>query len=165
MIDLGKNYRDMVSGFEGICTGIVDWLYGCRQFILSPKAENTSKKESSSLFFEKQLEYLDDGIVDKVEVPVVGEPKFFGKECIDKVTGIRGLCIGRYTWLFNCDQYVLEFQPEEKSKETKFSILDEGRMEIAQDPTREIDPEEVASPRPGGILDPDCYPITDIPMR
>lgn len=165
MIELGKHYRDMVSGFEGVCTGIVEWLYGCRQYILSPKSESASKKEHGSLFFEKQLEYLDDGIAGKVEAPVIGEPKFFGKECVDKVTGIRGMCIGRYIWLFNCDQYVLEYRPEEKSLETKYSFLDEGRIEPVADPSKEISPDEVASPRPGGVFDPDDYPVADIPAR
>jgi len=158
MIEFGKRYRDIVSGFEGICTGYVEWIYGCNQFILAPRAENASKKESSSLFFEKQLEYLDDGIADKVDIPEIDKPKFIGMECVDKVTGFRGMCIGRYVWLFNCDQYVLEFQPDEKTRETKFNILDEGRIEIFPNSTKEIHPEEVASPRPGGILHPDFYP-------
>jgi len=158
MIEFGKRYRDIVSGFEGICTGYVEWIYGCNQFILAPRAENASKKESSSLFFEKQLEYLDDGIAGKVEVPEIGKPRFIGMECVDKVTGFQGMCIGRYVWLFNCDQYVLEFQPDEKTRETKFNILDEGRIEIVPNSIKEIHPEEVASPRPGGILHPDFYP-------
>ena len=29
MIEFGKRYRDIVSGFEGICTGCVEWIYGC----------------------------------------------------------------------------------------------------------------------------------------
>jgi len=164
MIEFGKQYRDIVSGFEGICTGMVEWMYGCKQYILSPKAETASKKEHSSLFFEKQLEFIDDGIADKVEAPVIGEQRFFGRECVDKVTGVRGMCIGRYIWLFNCDQYVLEFQPDARTKETKFNILDEGRVEIAPNPSKEVRPEDVASPRSGGILSADTYPQTDIPM-
>ena len=165
MIEFGKTYRDIVSGFEGICTGKVEWMYGCTQYILAPKVESTSKKEYSSTFFEKQLEEVDAGISGRVEAPVVGEQRFFGKECVDKVTGTRGMCIGRYIWLFNCDQYVLEYRPEEKSLETKYSILDEGRIEPVVDPSKEISPDEVASPRPGGVFDPDDYPVADIPAR
>ena len=159
MIELGKHYRDMVSGFEGVCTGIVEWLYGCRQYILSPKSESASKKEHGSLFFEKQLEYLDDGIAGKVEAPVIGEALYFGKECIDKVTRVKGMCIGRYIWLFNCDQYVLEYRPKDDSRETKYNVLDEGRVELVIAPTREVTPEEVKSTRSGGVfLD---YPQAD----
>ena len=45
MIEFGKTYRDIVSGFEGICTGKIEWMYGCTQYILAPKVESTSKKE------------------------------------------------------------------------------------------------------------------------
>ena len=164
MIEFGKTYHDIVTDFEGICTGMVEWLYGCRQYILQPKGENTHKKEHGAMFFEKQLEYVNDGIADKVEAPAIQPQRFFGKECLDKVTGLRGICIGRYIWLFNCDQYVLEFQPDARTKETKFNILDEGRVEIAPDPSKEVRPEDVASPRSGGVLSADTYPQTDIPM-
>ena len=104
----------------------------------------------------------DDGISSKVESPEIHPQRFFGKECIDKVTHIKGMCIGRYIWLFNCDQYVLEFRPEEKSLETKYNILDEGRVEVLEASCREITPEDVASPRPGGVfLD---YPAPDVIM-
>ena len=162
MIEFGKTYRDIVTGFEGICTGMVEWMYGCKQYILSPKAENASKKESSSIFFEKQLEEIDAGISDKIDVPTIGEPCFFGKECIDKVTQVKGMCIGRYIWLFNCDQYVLEYRPKEDSLETKFNILDEGRVEVVTKPAREIDPEDVTGSRPGGVLME--YPKADVIM-
>ena len=70
------------------------------------------------------------------------------------------MCIGRYIWLFNYDQYVLEYQPKEDSLETKFNILDEGRVELVAEPSREIKPEEVASTRSGGVfLD---YPTADV---
>ena len=26
---LGKHCKDIVSGLEGICTGVVEWMYGC----------------------------------------------------------------------------------------------------------------------------------------
>ena len=152
MIEFGKTYRDMVSGFEGICIGMVEWLYGCKQYILSPKAESASKRETSSTFYEKQLEFVDDGISARVEVPEIKLQRFFGKECVDKVTQIKGICIGRYIWLFNCDQYVLEFTTKEDPPQTKVLILDEGRVDVVPNPTREVDPEDVESPRPGGVL-------------
>lgn len=69
-----------------------------------------------------------------------------------------------YIALFNCDQYVLEFQPDDKSKETKFNIPDEDRLGIAPNPTGEIQPEEASISRPGGKLDPSFYPVEQIPL-
>ena len=66
---LGKRCKDIVSGLEGICIGVVEWMYGCRQFVLQPKAEGGMKRHYSSFYFEKQLEVLDDGVADKIEIP------------------------------------------------------------------------------------------------
>ena len=149
---LGKTCRDIVSGFEGICTGVLEWMYGCRQYSLQAKAdENAARKERRDTFFEKQLEIVDDGIISKVEIPPEEPPRFFGKECRDKVTGIKGMCVGRMVWLFNTTQYIIEIPAEDHDKSSRLEWLDEGRVETVEEPVREIDPKEVASPRPGGI--------------
>ena len=155
---LGKRCRDIVRGLEGICIGVVEWMYGCRQFVLQPKAEDGMKRNFSSFYFEKQLEVLDDGITDKVEIPTYRPQQYFGKECRDKVTGVVGMCIGRAVWLFNCDQYVLEIQPEDYSKDSRLLWLDDGRMEPTEKQEKSIDPELIGGSRAGGLMDPSCYP-------
>ena len=155
---LGKNCRDIISGFEGICIGVVEWMYGCSQFVIQPKAENGMKKNYSNFFFEKQLEILDDGVSAKMPAPEYREQTFFGKECRDKVTGVIGMCIGRAIWLFNCDQYVLEIQPEDHGKESRLVWLDDGRIEPTESQEKSIDPETVTGSRAGGLMDPSYYP-------
>lgn len=155
---LGKNCKDIVSGFEGICIGVVEWMYGCSQYILQAKAEVSNKKGFSSTFLEKQLEVVDDGIRDKVEVPSYQEQKFFGKECRDKVTGVKGICVGRTIWLFNCDQYILEIQPEDPSKEARVVWLDDGRVEETKEQKHQVDPGEIQGTRSGGPMDASFYP-------
>ena len=151
---LGKTCRDIVSGFEGICTGVLEWMYGCRQFSLQAKVNETeTRKERLSTFFEKQLEIIDDGISGRVEIPAEEPARFFGKECRDKVTGIKGMCIGRMVWLFNSTQYILEIPAEDHDKSSRLEWLDEGRVETVEKPEREIDPGNVAGSRPGGIFD------------
>ena len=150
----GKKCRDIVSGFEGICDGVLEWMYGCRQYNLEARAdEKESRKERHSSFFEKQLEIVDEGISSRVEIPPEEPPRFFGKECRDKVTGLKGMCIGRMVWLFNTTQYIIEIRSKDDDKPTKLMWLDEGRVETVENPEHEIDPEEVKSPRPGGIFD------------
>lgn len=34
-IVLGEEYEDRISGFKGVATGIAEYLYGCRQVLLS----------------------------------------------------------------------------------------------------------------------------------
>ena len=43
-------------------------------------------------------------------------------------------------------------------KESRLLWVDEGRLELTGQPKREIDPADVASPRPGGVMDPAFYP-------
>ena len=155
---LGKRCKDIVSGLEGICIGVVEWMYGCRQFVLQPKAEGGMKRHYSSFYFEKQLEVLDDGVVDKIEIPEYRQQEYFGKECRDKVTGVIGMCIGRAIWLFNCDQYVLEIQPEDHAKDSRLLWLDDGRVEVTAEQEKSIQPEEITGTRTGGIMDSTCYP-------
>jgi len=151
---LGKNCRDIVSGFEGICVGMMEWLYGCVQLKLQPKGTTAGKQENYEHFFAKQLEVLDDGIIGKIEIPEYTPPKFFGKECLDKVVGIKGMCVGRMISLFNADMYMIESLPEDDSKAPRMLWIDEGRLEIVGE--KEIEPEEVQSSRTGGEFD--AYP-------
>jgi hypothetical protein len=160
-IIMGKTYRDIVSGFEGICTGVVEWMYGCQQYTLQPRSDVASRKEKSSLFFARQLELVDDGISDKVEAPTYDAPAFFGKECVDKVTGVHGMCIGRGIGLFSSPQYILEIQPEDHEKPSRYEWLDEGRMAVAENPSREVDPETVKGEKPGSGFLPDFLPEFD----
>ena len=155
---LGKSCRDIVSGLEGICIGVVEWMYGCQQFVIQPKAENGMKKNYSNFFFEKQLEIMDDGVSAKMPAPEYREQIYFGKECRDKVTGVVGMCIGRAIWLFNCDQYVLEIQPEDHGKDSRLVWLDDGRLEVTEEQEKAIEPEAVKGSRAGGLIDPSLYP-------
>lgn len=155
---LGKRCRDYVTGFEGICVGLTEWMYGCSQYILQPKAQSDSKKNSACFFYEKQLSVVDDGITEKVEIPPYDEPVLFGKECEDKVTGVKGICVGRTIYLFTCTQYFLEIIQEDQTKENRMVVLDEGRIKLAEKPKREIKTEDVQGTRAGGLLDKDMYP-------
>ena len=155
---LGKRCRDIVTGFEGICTGVTEWMYGCQQFVLQPKAEDGSKKNYWSYFFEKQLEVIDDGISEKVEIPAYDQPKFFGKECRDKVTGAQGICIGRTVFLFNSTQYVIEIPSEDQTKDSRLLWMDEARVEVVKDAKKEISPAEVTGARAGAVLDSSYFP-------
>lgn len=154
---LGRRFRDIVTGYEGICTGYVEWLYGCTQFRLRAQVDSSSSNNDIfAFYFEKQLELLDDGIRDKVEIHDYTKPLFFGKYCRDKVTDFEGICIGRIVSIFAGNQYVLEHQPEDKDKEPVQKWFDEGRIEVIEGP--EIKPEDVAGSRNGGVLPASEYP-------
>ena len=38
--------------------------------------------------------------------------EMLGKEVQDIVTGVKGICIGKVTWLFGCNQYSIQPQSD-----------------------------------------------------
>lgn len=55
-IEFGKKYRDTVTGFEGVCTGIVRHQFGCVRACLQPKAKDDGTIPESVWFDEESLE-------------------------------------------------------------------------------------------------------------
>lgn len=61
MIKLGLKGRDKITGFEGIITGKVQYLYGCNQYCLVPPAVNGEIK-NGEWFDEGRIEIIGEGI-------------------------------------------------------------------------------------------------------
>lgn len=64
-IELGKTYRDVVSGFEGIATHRTEFLYACERVCLQAQAKDGDIKES--VFDAPQLVLLPRKKTVKVE--------------------------------------------------------------------------------------------------
>ena len=62
MIELGAHAKDIVTGFEGVVTGRAQYLTGCDQYILSPKASGADFK-SGHWFDENRLSVLKKSVV------------------------------------------------------------------------------------------------------
>lgn len=58
---LGKMVRDQVTGFEGIATAKLIFLYGCNQYGVTPQVKD-GKLEESHYFDEGRLEVVGSGI-------------------------------------------------------------------------------------------------------
>jgi hypothetical protein len=60
---LGKQVRDKITGFEGICTGRAEYLYGCTQFSIVPKAKMEEGKLGETYWFDEgRVEVTGEGI-------------------------------------------------------------------------------------------------------
>jgi hypothetical protein len=55
---LGFQVRDKLTGFKGLVTGVVEFLTGCRQFLVQPKMRKGEFVESR-YFDEDRLEVLN----------------------------------------------------------------------------------------------------------
>lgn len=149
--NLGSKALDEVSGFKGIIVSRVTYLFGCTQYGLAPK-----KTKDDSI---RKTEYFDEGrlkIVGKGTPPVDGIINDFdlifkhaaGKEAQDKVTGFKGIIIGRVEYLHSSSQYVLSPKVGEDGKTGDSEQFDEGRLIILSDG---VNPEEVQGVKRGGI--------------
>jgi hypothetical protein len=56
---LGATVRDQVTGLEGIIVCRMEWLYGCRRYIVQPTGTKDGKPFEASSFDEDSLILLD----------------------------------------------------------------------------------------------------------
>lgn len=56
MIELGKRYRDMLSGFEGVATGRAVYLHGCPKVLL--EGVDSHGKPDELWFAEERIEFV-----------------------------------------------------------------------------------------------------------
>lgn len=76
-IKLGSKIRCKVTGLEGTATSRIEYINGCIQYGLTPKADS-NKYPDAVYLDEKQLEVIGDGInIPKKETggPQHGAPK------------------------------------------------------------------------------------------
>ena len=161
---LNKKCRDIVTGYTGVCIGINECLFGCTVlYVVNIDNENPVEMNKSKPLLVTRAEVISDDLVLNIEMPTYTEPKYFGDYCEDKMTGFKGNCIGRYFWLFNTDQYELiaKYDPSRiHGSPEDFIIIDEGRVRVLETyndaentPKKDaVSPEEVMSPRKGGLF-------------
>jgi len=54
-LELGRKVKDNVTGFSGIITGRVEYLTGCRQYLVMPKALRNNKMPTGEWIDEDRL--------------------------------------------------------------------------------------------------------------
>lgn len=60
-ITLGDRVHDKVSGFKGIVTGRLEYLNGCRQFLVKPEQLDKDGKMIDGIWIDEQYLVLDLG--------------------------------------------------------------------------------------------------------
>lgn len=62
-VQLGDRVRDELTSFEGIVTGITDWMHGCRHIGVKPESLNKDGAPKDLLWFdEPQVIVIDRGV-------------------------------------------------------------------------------------------------------
>ncbi len=55
-IELGHTVRDRITGFEGVVTGLVAYISGCNQALVSPKVGNDGGLKDNHWFDLQRLD-------------------------------------------------------------------------------------------------------------
>lgn len=84
---LGDRCRDIISGFEGICTGSAEWLYACTKVMITPeKVEGEKYKPSEAQWFdEPQMKAIKEKVIKEDSHSTGG----FGKSVCPKPSASR----------------------------------------------------------------------------
>lgn len=56
MENFGKKATDKVTGFTGIITAKALYMYGCAQYLLTPKVDKDGKRQDGEWFDEGRIE-------------------------------------------------------------------------------------------------------------
>lgn len=72
MIELGATAKDIVTGFEGVVTGRAQYLTGCDQYVLTPKATVSGTSFSGGNWFDENRLVVQKKAV--VKLPAMKKP-------------------------------------------------------------------------------------------
>lgn len=152
-IRLGSHVKDIINGRTGTAYERVIWLFGCDHIVVLPDfgAEKKEIEYGAIMgipYDEQRLEELDDTREELIIDENKGnQEKFFGKEAEDKVTGFKGIIVGRKVPLFGVDQYAIQPKAEKNGSVKKAKWFDEGRLKIIGEG---VGKEDVTAAKPGG---------------
>ncbi len=71
-IKLGDRVKDKITGFEGIVTAEINYMYGCHQFQVTPEIDENGNQRKHDWIDEPQLDILKKSNKTK------SKPKFGG---------------------------------------------------------------------------------------
>lgn len=73
---LGYTYKDRITGFQGVATGYCQYLSGCNQLLLVPKAAKDGAYKAGEWFDVQRLEQLraDRVVLDNGPTPGPDRP-------------------------------------------------------------------------------------------
>jgi hypothetical protein len=64
MIELGKKYKDKITGFGGVATGYVTYISGCNQVLLAPKIGKDGALKESCWIDEQRLICQGENVIE-----------------------------------------------------------------------------------------------------
>jgi hypothetical protein len=56
---IGYNYRDLITGFKGVCTGHTVYISGCSQLLLQPPVDDAGRERDGKWVDEQRCQRED----------------------------------------------------------------------------------------------------------
>lgn len=60
---LGARYRDRITGFSGVATGLVYYISGCNQILLVPAAKDGNELKGGEWFDVQRVEPIEGEVI------------------------------------------------------------------------------------------------------
>jgi hypothetical protein len=75
-LQLGARYRDRITGFAGVATGLVQYISGCNQVLLVPAAKDGNELKSGEWFDVQRVEVVEGELIilDNGSTPGCDQP-------------------------------------------------------------------------------------------
>lgn len=58
MIELGRTYKDKITGFQGVATGHVEYISGCHQTLLVPPVGKNGESREGVWYDDQRLQVV-----------------------------------------------------------------------------------------------------------
>jgi hypothetical protein len=108
VIKLGHRLRDACSGFSGIAIQKIETLNGNVQYAIQPQQKPDDDKYPEGMCIDHHmLEYIDEGVVDRVTPVITTSPIELGDMVEDVATGFKGVAVERATYMNGCFSYAV----------------------------------------------------------
>jgi hypothetical protein len=62
MENFGKKAKDKVTSFQGVITAKCLYMYGCAQYLLTPKIDKDGKRQDGEWFDEGRIQVFEEAI-------------------------------------------------------------------------------------------------------
>jgi hypothetical protein len=114
---LGHKACDVITGFEGIATTLIEFMTGNRQLSLQPRMKEDGTMPLPQSLDISVLEYVGEGEVARRVEPEDTSHIVLGSAAQDIVTKVEGILLHRYTFLNGCVYFSI--QPAIKNKDDR----------------------------------------------
>jgi hypothetical protein len=63
MVELGREYKDKITGFKGVAIGFVQYISGCNQGLLAPSVGEDGAMKDAQWIDEQRLTPVGDEVI------------------------------------------------------------------------------------------------------